>query len=310
MYLHEVASNAFVLLQAGWPVGKARQLIGRLEPTHVIVYRTDPRDYYHLYTKSEALGRLAGAPDQISLYYAFNLHEYTATPTLDAYANAETAPDRSVVIEDGLVIGFFDVTVPPPASESFKRGMDARDHEPAEPVPRSLVADFPEQVRLAETVSLLVSLSVESAQGTVLPIALPVGARVDVVVQPKRGFVLEGTGEGSLVISDEEETLPLQFRLKAAELGLGKIRVLSFHQGQPLGAITLAPAVVPAVEAAAEQRHSHEQPVALVSVQQPDLSLLILEHEDRPAISFTQSRSFSIFCIQVGHTPSKASVNA
>jgi len=159
---------------------------------------------------------------------------------------------------------------------------------PTGPVPRSLVADFPEQVRLAQTVSLLVSLSAEAAAGAALPIALPRGDMVDVVVQPKRGFVLEGTGEGSLVISDEEETLPLQFKLKATDLGPGKILILAFHQGQPLGTIKLTPTVVPATEAVTGQRRSHEQPMTPVSLHQPDLSLLILEHESngQPGLTF------------------------
>jgi hypothetical protein len=287
MYLHEVTADTFVLLQAGWPVGKARQLIERLTATHVIVHRTDPQDYYYLFTKSEALGRLAHAPDQMSIHDAFNLHESAATPTLDAYANAETAPDRTVVLEDGHVIGFFDAIVPPPART--KRGPVTRGPEPGGPVPRSLVADFPEQVHLEETVSLLVSLSAESAAGMALPLALPIGATVNVVVEPKRGFVLEGPGEGSLVISDPEETLPLQFRLKATELGPGKIRVLAFNQGQALGALMLAPTVLPATEAVAGQRRSHEQEMApVVLVHQPDLALLILEHESegQPALTF------------------------
>jgi len=113
VYLHEVAGDNFVLLQAGWPVERARRLIERLAPTHVIVHRTEPEDYYYLYTASEALDRLASAYDDASIFDAFNLHEHDATPTYDAYANADLSPDRSVVIEEGLVVGFFDVTVPP-----------------------------------------------------------------------------------------------------------------------------------------------------------------------------------------------------
>lgn len=287
MYLHEVATDTFVLLQAGWPVDRARQLIQRLGPTHVIVHRSDPRDYYYLYTQVQALERLAHRPDQMSLDDALDLHEYQATPVLGTYADAETAPDRCVIIEEGRVIGFFDASVPPLARS--KGGSVTRGLEAAAPVPRSLVADFPEQVGLEETVSLLVSLSAEAATGKALPLALPLGARIDVVVQPKRGFVLEGPGEGSLVISDPEETLPLQFRLKATELGPGKIRVLAFHQGQPLGALTLAPTVLPAAESPAGQRHSHEQAIVpVLVVHQPDLALLILEHESegKPALTF------------------------
>ena len=59
MYIREVASNAYVLLQAKWTVAKASELIDRLDPTHVIVHRSQPTDSYYLYIKSEATGRLA-----------------------------------------------------------------------------------------------------------------------------------------------------------------------------------------------------------------------------------------------------------
>jgi len=153
------------------------------------------------------------------------------------------------------------------------------------------VTDFPEQVQLGETASLLVYLAAEPAARAglpVLPVALPLGTRVDIVVQPKRGFALEGTGEGSLVITDAEETLPLQFRLRATDLGPGKVRVFAFHQGQALGAITLAPIVLSAAEAVDAERRSREQPTSSLSVHQPDLSLLILEHPSggQPAFTF------------------------
>ena len=123
MYLHEVASDSYVLLQAKWAVGKARELIGHLDPTHVIVHRSEPTDSYYLYTKSEAMGRLANHDAQTTLFDAFNLHESTATPTSDAFAAADEVPDRAVVLEEGRVVGFFDATVPP-TERGTKRGSD------------------------------------------------------------------------------------------------------------------------------------------------------------------------------------------
>ena len=237
MYLHEVASDSYVLLQARWAVGKARELIGHLDPTHVIVHRSEPTDFYYLYTKSEAIGRLANHNAQTTLFDAFNLHESTATPTRDAFAAADEVPDRAVVMEEGRVVGFFDV-IAPPTKRGTKREGGERGPGEVQPVPRSLVTQFPDQVRLAETVSLLVSLSAEPAQGSALPVALPVTSAIDVVVVPKRGLALEGKGEGTLVVSDEQETLPLQFKLRAVELGPAKLQVLAFHHGQPLCAIT------------------------------------------------------------------------
>ena len=288
MYLHEVASDSYALLHATGAVGQARELIGRLDPTHVIVHRSESTDSYYLYTKSEAIGRLAHHDAQTTLFDAFKLHEATATPTSDAFAAADEVPDRAVVMEEGRVVGFFDVTVPP-TERGTRRGVGQPGYGEVPPVPRSLVTQFPDQVRWAEIVSLLVSLSAEPAQGSALPVALPVGSAIDVIVVPKRGLVLEGKGEGTLVIADQQETLPLQFKLRATELGPAKLQVLAFHQGQPLGAITLAPTVVPAEQAVGETRVSRQQSMtSITAVHQPDLTLLILEHQSHglPALAF------------------------
>ena len=83
--------------------------------------------------------------------------------------------------------------------------------------------------------------------------------------------------------------MPLQFKLKATELGPAKVQILAFHQGQPLGAITLAPTVVPADQTAEEKRRSRRQEmVPIATAHEPDLMLLILEHQnnEQPALSF------------------------
>lgn len=313
MYSHEVAMDTFVLLQADWSVGQARRLVEHLEPTHVIVHRVDPKDYYYLYARGEALDRLQGFPDETPVYEALKLDQGTATPTRAAYTPAETAPHPCVIVDEGHVLGFLDVTVPAtPVSPRHVKDMEAVFSDTLDlsrsievfqdttretgswdgpkpsvtvprspPVPRSLTANFPEKVALGQTVSLLVSLGAESGSGASLPIALPVGTTVDVVVQPKRGFVLAGKGEGSLVISDQEETLPLQFKLTASELGPGKLSIFAFHQGQLLGSLTLAPMVLQAIQPMDEQPQSHAQSLSPVTTHQPDLSLLILEDESQ-----------------------------
>lgn len=316
MYARKISTDDFILLQASLPVAKARQFIEKVESSHVIVHRTDPEDYYYLYTKEAALELLALARDQSPIYEALDLHEHSATDTIDAYANTENISDRSVVIEEARVVGYIDAatrrffrreskksdieveefgirhriptaSLPPAPSRGPTRTIPGRRIEPPAPVPRSLVADFPERVQLGAVVSLLVSLSAKSEARTALPIALPIGAKVDVVVQPRHGFVLEGSGEGSLTVSDEENSLPLQFKLKATELGTGKLRILAFQQGQPLGAITIAPTIAPVSQPVDRKRSIHEQRVSEVSVNQPDLSLLILEQNHGSKPTFT-----------------------
>jgi hypothetical protein len=291
MYAHEVASDSFVLLQAGWTVGKARELLERLNSSHVIVHRIEPTDYYYLFTRLKALAQLAIHNTQTALFEAFDLHEHTSTPVADAFAEAGVVPDKTVVTNQGRVVGFFDATVPP--TEAVRGGQRNGGHGSGgvRPTARSLVTQFPDRFRLAETVSLLVSLSADPAlaQGLNIPVAMPVGTTIDVVVVPKRGLILEGKGEGTLLVSDKQETLPLQFKIRATELGPARLQVLAFDQGQPLGEITLAPTIIPAEQSVEEKRVSRKQEMATnVSPNQPDLSLLILEHQSngQPALTF------------------------
>ena len=284
MYVGEYAMDTFVLVKAGWAVSRAREVVERLSPTHVIVHRVEPT-YYYLYTEAEALHCLSLYPPDASVFTAFDLHENQATPALDAFAFSEGRPDRNaVIVDEGRVVGFFD----------FLAARRVIRHDPsATPPPpsvqrHSLVTEFPEQAQYMQTVSLLVWLATESEDGVPLSVSLPTGTTVDIIVQPRRGFTLEGAGEGSILITSEDETPPLQFKLKASELGPGKVRVLAFHQGQPIGAVTLAPTVVPTTQPADDRRLSHEQPTGALTAHQPDLSLLILEDESggKPTLTF------------------------
>jgi len=290
MNIQQVAMTTFVLLQATWLVGNGRQLTERLKPSHVIVHGHYPQDAYYLFSAQEALTLFAQASNGISIHEAVRLDERSKTPTVEGDTDAEQASDQCIVLESGRLVGFFDVTVPPQLIPS-RRGEDENfpSEEPALEL-RSLVAECPEQIQLQSIFSLLVSLSASATPetGPALPLALPLGTSVDILVQPRRGLVLEGNGEGQLVVSSEEETLPLQFRLRGVTIGPGQLRVLAFHQGQPLGALTLSVTVLEASMNTSVQHLSQDQPLEPVSIRQPDLSLLILEHTDagQPAFTF------------------------
>ncbi len=115
LYLHEIAYDSFVVLEANWPVDQARQIVRDMkEITHVIVHREEgEKEYYYLYSREEAQARLAGAADTIPVRLAFGLHEYDATAVSDAYTDAEAAPDRVVVLDGNDLVGFYDVSLPP-----------------------------------------------------------------------------------------------------------------------------------------------------------------------------------------------------
>jgi CHAT domain len=289
MDLQQVAMTSFVLLQDEWSVVKGLESIETLKmahPTHVIVHHSDKSDDYYIFSIQETLDLLNRAPNTSSLRIALNLQRANATPALEGTSNAESAPDRCIILADGLLVGFFDASTPP--SLNTKRGGGKATTTILESANRSLLAEFPEQVALGETVSLLVSLSAVPAEDGALAITLPLGASMDIVVQARRGFVLEGKTEGSLVVTDTHETLPIQFKLRGAALGPGQIRVLALHDGIALGAMTLTPTVIEATaNATTAGASSHEQVLAPVSVRLPDLSLLIVETQVNGMPGFT-----------------------
>lgn len=194
------------------------------------------------------------------------------------------------------LIGFFDASVLPQLW-SARRGGDIESGIVTPDLHlRSLVAEVPETVQFQKRFSLLVflSTSLTPQAGVSLPVALPAGTPVDILVQPRHGIVLdEGYGEGTLIMTGEEETLPLQFKLRGVSVGPGSVRVFAFHQGQPLGVLTVRVMIQEGPASRQGTPHSHEQPLISLRPHQPDLSLLILEHVEAgtPTLTFRLTAS-------------------
>lgn len=291
MELRDVALTEFVVFQALWSVEKSRQLLEHIKASHVIVHHDDPQDVYFLLDTAKVIALLAPASNVSSLYEALHLDKHPATPVLESDTDAVDAPDQCVVLEEGRLVGFFDASTAPMSSRLA--GQTDGAEIDSETVFRSIVAGLPKKVRHQERFSLLVSLSAATKlkKRTTLPIVLSMGAAVDILVQPRRGLAIEGPTEGTLLVSSEEETLPLQFKLRGVTIGMAELRVFAFHQGQPLGAFTLKVAVAESQEYPDQQLFSHERVLDPISFFSPDLSLLILEHTDSgyPAFMFRVS---------------------
>jgi hypothetical protein len=280
MTIKKLASGSFVLLQAEWLAAKSINLINHLGPTHIIVRYSGPQTAYFLYTRREALSLLDAHGASTNLVKALGLENRRATPLVDGAETAVGVPDRCIVVEDGSIIGFFDASYTASTKRRRGRGGNGKgssQKQPASLKQSSLVAELPKMVAVGETVSLLIYLSSALTPDSALPIALAQGEIVEIVIQTRRGFELEGRGEGQLTVSSKEETLPIQFKLKAVAPGLGLVRVLAFHQGQPLGVVSLSPTISEASEARDTATIRDDQPLTPASVHLPDLSLLILE---------------------------------
>jgi hypothetical protein len=127
---------------------------------------------------------------------------------------------------------------------------------------------------------------------TGLAIEVAAGESIDVLIQPRRGFSVEGDARGTLEVPASGESLSLQFKVKALDEGKGLIRVLAFHLGEPLGVITLEPMVKAASGSRARGRTTSApaarkgQALTAPSPQVPDMSLFIEEREAGGALEF------------------------
>ncbi len=269
MDLKQAASTSFVRIEASWPAGRSHALVERLRPTHVILRRGGPPELYYLIEEHEATDCLSRISEAAPSGEAFDRAGLTPTPLVDGHEDVDRAPDPCIVVDEGCIQGVYD----PGDSVAFELMAGSSDESPG----RSLVAEFPEQIAVHREASLLVSLVGGFGPPGSLSVDLPEGSEVDVVVQPRRGLSLVGTGEGRLVVTAEEDGLPLQFKLRGEEPGRGLLRILAFHQGRPLGLISLAPVVTGAGQAAGTATRALVEPLAPATARPPDLSLLILE---------------------------------
>jgi len=290
--LCNVVDRSFILVRANWPADKVRRMVERLQPSHIIVGQADQAGAYYLVRTREILDLLATAKDQAPAQVALGLDQRPATPILNAYDDELSAPDQAVVLDEGRVIGFMDSGMAPPTPPPpFTRSLGPAER--AELSSRTVVADFPLQVVVGETYSLVVYVSADMSAGQ-HPIAVPTGTTIEVVVQPLHRFELVGPREedreDSIKVTDEKKTLPLQFKFKATEVGLGSIMIFIFPQGQSLGrgTLTIESQVLAAadpVNAASSTKRETRLP-ARGDI--PDLLLTIMENSGggQPCLTF------------------------
>ncbi len=103
--------------------------------------------------------------------------------------------------------------------------------------------EYPQTVTVGDPLSLLISISADLQSSNAIPFAGAVGDLIDIVVSPKRGFVVDGSAEARLTVASIT-SLPAQIRLKAVAEGAGEIICYAFRAGSPLGSLTIRPEVV------------------------------------------------------------------
>jgi hypothetical protein len=280
--LRDVIEKSFVLVPADWPVGDVQRVVRQLSPTHLVVHITAAAGTgaYYLFRANEALDLLGAADDQQAVLAVLGLDQRAATPTLDAYDDELNAPDQAVVLDEGRVVGFLDSEIS--GGVAWIPISRQGTAESIQVTPRSLVTDFPRQVVVGETHSLLVRLSRDSSAGQ-LPVVVATGMVVDVIVQPRRGFELVDSREDSISVTDADESLPLQFKLKATHVGLGTVQICVFSGGRSLGVLTIESRVVASTdEIGGSPPPMWKKPLPpSIPATAPDLTLIITHKGDR-----------------------------
>jgi hypothetical protein len=291
MDLGQVASQNFVLLRADWTAERAVRTLRGRTASHVVIHRQDDpnHEYWYLWEIEDAREKLAALPPTTTVFAVFGLREDLAVPSADANTAAEAAPLRAIVTTNGTLAGFVDRS-PAPTTRGLPRvmrgGSKGSKAEPAsggDTSKRSLEAEFPDQVAIGSVEWLLVKVVAAAATARGLAVNLPANEELDVIVQPRKGFAIEGRDRGTIVVPAEGDSLPLQFKLKALDAGRGLVRVLAFHNGEPLGMIEIAPTVeasaAPVARGAAAARTHESKPLASPSPQLADLTMFIAQSE-------------------------------
>jgi len=277
LQLADVVSYQFALVPGDRSARQGRELIGALDPSRVIVRSVETgHAVYHLLSAFEALDLFTAAGDA-TVRDTLAAAGVSPVPALDASTRADDAPDRCVVLDEGELIGFFDVDLDVP---DIQRGHGPEGLEP-ELAPRLLTAKMEREVEVGRTVSLFLSLATPELVGdSGLPLNLAIGAALDVYVQPRRGFELEGPPEARLLVSEEPETLPVQFRLRAVTVGEARIEVWVFHREACLGRLVVAPTIT-RNPVSKPQSVRYERELYAGGISEPDLTLHIREIGDR-----------------------------
>ena len=317
MKLHDLASRAFVLLRADATVEAARAAVPDGQASHVIVDGGLSGNSF-LIPLGEAFLLLASAPPDALVSAALGLDHRAATLVLNGQVSVDAPPSRLIVKEEGQIVGFIDdadggaaptappepepvpvlmpepvappsvgAAPPPAAARRTTRSLEPSTRRApdggatASGDSRSLEAEFPERVQLGSVATLSVFIASEAPTEHGLALDVRADDRIDIVVQPRSGFVLdESDDRARITVPESGESKYVQFKLKAVEVGPASVRVRAFRAGEPLGLISLESVVVPEAGRAVPDprpKRAGSRRLATPSPQLPDLTLFVEE---------------------------------
>ncbi len=232
MTLRTAAHHSFLLLDADELARRLGQWLVEVDFTHVLVRRQDEHGALYYLLSRRTLRHLRLDTDE-PLAQALQLGQLQAVEQVSWNLPIEQALETCVVLDDdGEVYGFLA-----PELRSLGPTRSARS---GGRVSGSLHAKFPQQLVLGDTASLLVYLTPEVVYAfDAMPIYLPPGAEVDVVIEVEPGLERGKRREATLIFDADKDSPAEQFKIRAVKTGNTKVLIYAFHEGQALGKLTL-----------------------------------------------------------------------
>lgn len=274
-------SQSFLLLGGFRTVQQARRLLGTHPPRYLVV---EADGSYHLFAARDFEDRVAGAAPSASLRDSGLLVGSTAVPVrTPAQAATVDAGQPCLVARDGVLVGVLSRGQPGRTGVLLldrPRWADGQGGDPADEAARSVSAVLPEEVFAGERVRLMVQAGSGASS---LPLSVPDGAVVEVVVQACDPLTVEGIAAASLRVPGDGTAARTEFWLRAGRPGPGTVRVYVFHDNAPAGSLELHPRILPRPGETVRDLPAPPlvQVVALdaAAPATADLSLLIFEEE-------------------------------
>jgi hypothetical protein len=259
--------TSFILIEADWPVARARRLAEGLASQWIVIHRLyNGDDLYYPFARADASPKLSTSA-ALSVREVFQLREDDAAPK--AASEAAAGDKAVVVVSRGQVRGIVPAQV---RTRSFELwGAVAKAPLTVE---RAIEATAPSEVTLDDTVSLVVKLVMQTSQGASIPGKATVGEALDVVVQASGGLRVQGKNDGTLKVT-AGGTPMLLFKIEGKAVGPGEVLVMVFRRGESIGSLDVAIRTVARVAAA--DSTSATARLQSPSVAPPDLMLLVVE---------------------------------
>jgi len=278
--------ETYLIVAASTPVADVQQLITEQASTQVAVWEVEAGEVRYWLVRGTAIGNLSSSTAPLG--EVLHLAEVAPDDQIQAGEGAgQRTPDQiAAVVREALrarwteaPLGLFGVAeVPPEGGATDDGGLSAY----------AVRVDYPRSVTIGDPMSVLVSITAAVTASSTIPFAGVRGEAIDVVVSPKRGFVIDGSTEARLTVGAEPEATA-RVRLKAVTEGPGEIVCYAFRGGSVLGSLTIRPEVIAAGSPTGGRDVAEVRAEAASNVARADLELIVLAErndEDQPVLRY------------------------